>query len=137
MRDDVGFSIGDYYIDFYVVLPSGETDAKLTAEFDKEFESEFARHSADPSCRVLLLNVTNLRKYLQKVKQARARLVFDLVAQSPNKQVKFLPGYAVVYDGAAAADGKEPTFLYPNTTTLVEIVLNRICLLYTSPSPRD
>lgn len=126
VRDDVGFSIADYYIDFYVVLPSGETDSKLTAEFDKEFESEFTKHSADPSCRVLLLNVTNLRKYLQKVKQARARLVFDLVAQPPNKEVKFLPGYAVVYDGAAAADGSEPTFLYPNTTTLVEIVLNRI-----------
>ena len=126
VRDDVGFNVADYYIDFYVMLPSGETDAKLTAEFDKEFESEFTRHSADPSCRVLLLNVTNLRKYLQKVKQAKACLVFDIAAKSPNPQVKFLPGYAVVYDGAAAAGGKEPTFLYPNTTTLVEIVLNRV-----------
>ena len=124
--DDVGFTISDYYVDFYVVLPSGEIDGKLTAEFDKEFESEFTRHSADSSCRVLLLNVTNLRKYLQKVRQARARLVFDIAAKSPNPQVNYLPGYAVVFDGAGTAPGGEPTFLYPNTTTLVEIILNRV-----------
>ena len=124
--DDVGFTIADYYLDFYVVLPSGQVDQKLTAEFDKEFESEFTRHSADSSCRVLMLNVTNLRKYLQKLRQARARLVFDITGKSPNSQVKFLPGYAVVFDGARPADNSSPTFLYPNTTTLVEIILNRI-----------
>jgi hypothetical protein len=124
--DDVGFTVADYYLDFYVMLPSGEIDSKLTAEFDKEFESEFTRHSADSSCRVLLLNVTNLKKYLQKVRQAGARLVFDVAAQSPNRQVRYLPGYAVVFDGVKAASGTEPTFLYPNTTTLVEIILNRI-----------
>ncbi len=123
--DDVGFSITDYYLDFYVLLPTGAVDGKLTAEFDKEFESEFTRHSADGSCRVLLLNVTNLRKYLQKLRQARARLVFDITAKPPSSQVKYLPGYAVVFDGAAPATGNEPTFLFPNTTTLVEIILNR------------
>lgn len=124
--DDVGFTIADYYVDFYVLLPSGEVDGKLTAEFDKEFESEFTRHSADSSCRVLLLNVTNLRKYLQKVRLARAKLVFDITAKSPNPQVKYLPGYAIVFDGAGTTSGAEPTFLYPNTTTLVEIILNRV-----------
>lgn len=124
--DDVGFSVADYYLDFYVLLPSGEVDRKLTAEFDKEFESEFTRHSADTSCRVLMLNVTNLRRYLQKLRQARARLVFDIAAKSPSSQVKYLPGYAVVFDGTAPATGSEPTFLYPNTTTLVEIILNRV-----------
>jgi hypothetical protein len=124
--DDVKFTVPDYFLDFYVLLPSGEIDQKLTAEFDKEFESEFTRHSADSSCRVLLLNVTNLRKYLRKLEQARAKLVFDITAKPPNPQVKFLPGYAVVFDGAAKADGNQPTFLYPNTTTLVEIILNRV-----------
>ncbi len=126
VRDDVGFSVTDFYLDFYVMLPSGQIDSKLTTEFDKEFESEFTKHSADPSCRVMLLNVTNLRKYLQKVRQAKARLVFDIAAKSPNPQVKFLPGYAVLFDGAVAANGSEPTFLFPNTTTLVEIILNRV-----------
>lgn len=126
VRDDVGMSISDYYLDFYVARGDGQVDQKLTAEFDKEFETEFTRHSADSSCRVLLLNVTNLRKYLQKVRQAKARLVFDLTAKSPNAQVRYLPGYAVVFDGTKDPKPGEPTFLYPNTTTLVEIVLNRI-----------
>ncbi len=126
VRDDVGFSIADYFLDFYVMLPDGQVDRKLTAEFDKEFESEFTRHSADSSCRVLLLNVTNLRKFLEKLRQPKARLVFDIAAKSPNAQVRYLPGYAVVFDGGAKVTGKEPTFLYPNTTTLVEIVLNRV-----------
>jgi hypothetical protein len=124
--DDVGFSIADFYLDFYVLQPSGEVDTRLTKEFDKEFESEFTLHSADSSCRVLMLNVTNLRKYLQKLRQARAKLVFDITAKSPNRQIRYLPGYAVVFDSNSPAIGDEPTFLYPNTTTLVEIVLNRI-----------
>ncbi len=126
VSDDVGFSIADYFLDFYVMLPSGEVDRKLTAEFDKEFESEFTKHSADPSCRVLMLNVTNLRKYLQKLRQAKAMLVFDIAAKSPNPQVKFLPGFAVLFNGAAPEKGNAPSFLYPNTTTLVEIILNRV-----------
>jgi hypothetical protein len=75
---------------------------------------------------VLLLNVTNLRKYLRKLEQAGAKLVFDIAARPPNPQVKFLPGYAVVFDRAGKGNGNEPTFLYPNTTTLVEIILNRV-----------
>jgi hypothetical protein len=124
--DDVGFSLADFYLDFYVLQPSGEVDTRLTKEFDKEFESEFTRHSADSSCRVLMLNVTNHRKYLQRLRQARAKLVFDITAKSPNRQIRYLPGYAVVFDSNSPAIGDEPTFLYPNTTTLVEIVLNRI-----------
>lgn len=126
VRDDVGMSIADFYLDFYAVRGDGQVDQKLTAEFDKEFETEFTRHSADSSCRVLLLNVTNLRKYLLKVQQARARFVFDIAAKSPNAQVHYLPGYAVVFDGTTTPKAGEPTFLYPNTTTMVEIVLNRI-----------
>lgn len=126
VSDDVGFSIADYFLDFYVMLPSGEIDSKLTAEFDKEFESEFTRHSADPSCRVLMLNVTNLRKYLQKIIKSKARLVFDIAAKAPNPQVKYLSGFAVLFDGAASTQGNKPSFLYPNTTTLVQIILNRV-----------
>jgi hypothetical protein len=98
----------------------------LTKEFQKEFAAELTPHSADSSCRERMRNVTNLRKYLQKRRQARAKLVFDITAKSPNRQIRYLPGYAVVFDSNSPAIGDEPTFLYPNTTTLVEIVLNRI-----------
>jgi len=126
VMDDVGFTVADYYIDFYVLLPNGTVDQKLTAEFDKEFESEFTRHSADSSCRVLMLNVTNLKKYLQKLRQSQAKLVFDITAKPPSSQVRYLPGYAIAFDSTTAASASTPTFLYPNTTTLVEIILNRV-----------
>lgn len=123
--DDVGFAITDYYLDFYVLQSSGAVDKNLTTEFDKEFESEFTTHSADKSCRVLLLNVTNLRTYLKKLRQAEAKLVFDITAKSPLREVQYLPAYTVLFDGASPDTGDDPAFLFPNTTTLVEIILNR------------
>lgn len=126
VRDDVGLAVPDFYIDFYAQLPDGSVHEKLTLEFDKSFEVEFYRHSADPSCRALLLNLARLRDYFKRLKAAKARLVFDVYAISPIKEVRYLPAYAVVFDEVTAADGDEPAFLFPNTTTLVEIVLNRL-----------
>jgi len=123
VRDDVGLPIRDYYIDFYAQLADGSVHEALTLEFDRAFEVEFYRHSAEPSCRALLLNLARLREYFRKLKAARARLVFDVSATSPIKEVRYLPGFAVVFDETS---GDGPTFLYENTTTLVEIVLNRV-----------
>jgi hypothetical protein len=124
VRDDVGLPIRDFYIDFHVQRADGTVHEKLTLEFDRTFEVEFYRHSADPSCRVLLLNLHKLRDYCRRLKAAQTRLVFDVIATSPVKEIRHLPAFAVVFDGEA--DGDEPDFLYENTTTLVEIVLNRI-----------
>lgn len=124
VRDDVGLPVRDYYIDFYAQLADGSVHQGLTLEFDRAFEAEFYRHSAEPACRVLLLNLARLREYFKKLQAAKARLVFDVAATSSIKEVRYLPGFAVVFDGAAEADGT--TFLYENTTTLVEIVLNRV-----------
>jgi len=124
VRDDVGLPVGDFYIDFYAQLADGTVHEKLTLEFDKFFEVEFYRHSADPSCRALLLNLAQLRDYFKRLKAGKARLVFDVYAISPIKEVRYLPAFAVVFDETASDD--EPRFLYANTTTLVEIVLNRV-----------
>jgi hypothetical protein len=124
VRDDVGLPVSDFYIDFYAQLPDGSVHEKLTLEFDRAFEVEFYRHSADPSCRALLLNLVALRAYFKRLKAAKARLVFDVCAISPIKEVRYLPAFATVFEESANAD--EPSFLYENTTTLVEIVLNRI-----------
>lgn len=124
VRDDVGLPVPDFYIDFYAQLASGAVHEKLTLEFDRTFETEFYRHSADPSCRALLLNLRQLREYCKRLRAAKARLVFDVNAVSPIKEVKYLPAFATILDDSAASD--EPTFLYENTTTLVEVVLNRI-----------
>ena len=124
VRDDVGLPVRDFYIDFYAQLHDDSVHEKLTLEFDKAFELEFYRHSADPSCRVLLLNLALLRDYLKRLKAAKARLVFDVYAISPIKEVRYLPAFAVVFDDTSNAD--EPTFLHENTTTLVQIILNRV-----------
>jgi hypothetical protein len=126
VADDVALSIADYFVDFHVQLPSGNTDGALTTEFDQRFGSEFTRHSVDGSHRVLMLNVTELEQFLQKLRQAGARLVFDITAKSQASQVRYLPGYAILYDGAAPVVAGDPAFLFPNTTTLVEIILNRV-----------
>jgi hypothetical protein len=123
VRDDVGLPVRDFYLDFHAQQADGSVHEALTLEFDRAFEVEFYRHSADPSGRALLLNLARLREYFRKLKAARARLVFDVSATSPIKEVRYLPGYAVVFDEAS---GDGPTFLYENTTTLVEIVLNRV-----------
>ena len=124
VKDDVGLPVRDFYIDFYAQLADGSVHEKLTLEFDKSFEVEFYRHSAEPSCRALLLNLARLREYFKKLKAAKARLVFDVYAISPVKEVKYLPAFAIVFDDSGAGD--EPAFLYENTTTLVQIILNRI-----------
>lgn len=124
VRDDVGLPIRDYYIDFYAQLADGSVHEALTLEFDRAFELEFYRHSAEPACRALLLNLAQLREYFKKLKSAKARLVFDVCATSPIKEVRYLPGFAVVFD--EASDDGGPSFLFENTTTLVEIVLNRV-----------
>lgn len=124
VQDDVGLAVTDYYIDFYVQRPDGTVHEGLTLEFDRTFEAEFYRHSADPSCRALMLNLVRLREYFRRLKSARARLVFDVFASSPIKEVHYLPGHAVVFDEGSGQDG--PSFLHENTTTLVQIVLNRI-----------
>ncbi len=124
VRDDVGMPVNDFFIDFYAQLEDGSVHQGLTLEFDRTFEAEFYRHSADHSCRALMLNLASLRQYFRRLKAAGARLVFDVTATSPCKDIKYLPGHAVIFD--ESVDDQGPTFLYENTTTLVEIVLNRI-----------
>lgn len=122
--DDVGLAIDDYYIDFHILRADGTLHDALTLEFDRQFEQEFYRHSRDGSCRALLVNLTQFRTFVRKLRREKARLVFDVVAASPVKEVKYLPAYAALIGGEESAD--EPTFFYENTTTLVEIVLNRV-----------
>lgn len=124
VHDDVGLPVPDFYIDFYAQRADGSVHSALTLEFDRSFKAEFYRHSADASCRVLLLNLAKLRDYCRRLKQAKARLVFDVHAISPVKEIRYLPAFAVVFDDATKND--EPDFLFENTTTLVEIVLNRV-----------
>jgi hypothetical protein len=125
VRDDVDQPVMDYYIDFHVQNKNGTPHPALTAEFDEKFEATFYRHSADSSCRAMLLNCRQLRNFKKKLDEAKARLVFDITAVSHLPDVSYQPGYYIIYDGNNPADDDDLTFIYPNTTTLVDIIMNR------------
>jgi pimeloyl-ACP methyl ester carboxylesterase len=125
VRDDVGLPVEDFFIDFYVQHSNGKLHTGLTAEFDDNFESSFYRHTADSSCRAMLLNCRELGAFKQRLDQIKARLVFDITAASRLPDISYKPGYHVIYDGKGHTTGSEPTFIYPNTTTLVDIIINR------------
>jgi len=74
----------------------------------------------------MLLNCGQLRNFKKKLDAAKARLVFDITAKSHLPEVSYQPGYYIIYDGNRPGDEPETTFIYPNTTTLVDIIMNRI-----------
>jgi hypothetical protein len=124
VRDDVGQSVPDYFLDFFVVNARGRPDRDLTQAFDETFEAQFYTHSADTSHRVMMVNCDELRDFGKRLAEKHARLVFDVTAASPLPDVSYRRGEFVAFDGAAPAQGPI-SFLFPNTTTLVEVVLDR------------
>ena len=121
----MGQSVPDYFLDFFVVNARGRPDRDLTQAFDESFEAQFYTHSADTSHRVMMVNCDELRAFGARLAEKGARLVFDVAtAASPLPDVSYRRGEYVAFDGAAPGQGPI-SFLFPNTTTLVEVVLNR------------
>jgi pimeloyl-ACP methyl ester carboxylesterase len=127
VRDDTDAEVKDFWIDFYVQDADGKLNVDLTARFDKEFETHFYKHSADDACRALLLKCDAMKGFARRLKKLQARLVFDVEGSAPVPNVWYEKGHFVVYDGSGGESENDgtPSFLYPNTTTLVDVVLNR------------
>ncbi len=125
VRDDVNLKVDDYFIDFYVLDSKGETHRKLTERFDTDFAAEFYRHSADHACRVMMINCGKLPEFVEQLEAAKAKLVFDITAKPPLPNVTYQSGHFVVYDGATGQAPAGNEFIRPNTTLLLDIVLNR------------
>jgi len=126
VRDDVGLPVEDFFIDFHVQNRNGTVHKSLTEQFEIKFETSFYRHSADSSCRAMLLNCHKLNLFKKQLDQAGARLVFDITAASRLPNIRYKPGFFIIYDGSKITDKPETTFIYPNTTTLVDIIMNRL-----------
>ena len=124
VRDDVDCLVNDFFLDFFVLDRNGVLSQDLTQEFDDNFESEFYTHSVDRAHRTLMVNYNKLTGFFQKVIGAKAKFAFNISAKSALADVKYQSADFVVFDGAQAALD-EVTFFFPNTTTLVDIVLNR------------
>jgi hypothetical protein len=122
VRDDVNLAVDDYFIDFHVIGKSGQPDQNLTLRFADEFAATFYRHSADAACRVMMVNCTRFADFGEQLDKAGAKVVMEVRGVSSLPDVVYEPKSVVVYDGD---DDNTTTFLFPNTTTLVDIVLTR------------
>ena len=125
VRDDAGFHVDDFFIDLSVEVPGVSTAnpaRNLSRQFDEVFEKRVTPHSRDRSHRAFLINLSQLKKTLEDVNKYRARVTLKVTARKPYDEVSYDDGEFVVFD---AAKPDQPTFLYENTTTLVEIVMNR------------
>ena len=123
--DDTGLPIDDYYLDFHVRNPDQSLNLDLTKAFDNFLKADFYTHSVDHSCRVMMINCERLDEYAKQLNAAKAQLVFSITALSPIPDVSYQEGWCVVFDSQAPPNADAPSFLFPNTTTLVEITVVR------------
>jgi pimeloyl-ACP methyl ester carboxylesterase len=124
VRDDVDQLVEDYYIDFHVVGRDGKPHQALTLKFDEDFESKVTPHSTTKSHRVFLMNCSKLAELHQALKAEGARLVLEVTGVSSLPDVRYRTSRFTAYD-PSAPPSNDPDLLYPNTTTLVDVILNR------------
>ncbi len=125
VQDDVDQVVEDYHIDFHVEGPDGEPHEDLTLQFDRDFQSHITTHSTTRSHRVFMMDCTNLEQFGADLAVHNARLVLEITGVSPLPDVRYVTSRFVVYDPAAVRPG-EPNLLFPNTTTLINVSLNRM-----------
>jgi len=125
VRDDVDHLVNDYYIDFHVVNRDGTPNEPLTVQFDEDFKTKVTLHSTTKSHRVFMMSCAKLDTFHQALRQHDAQLVLEVTGVSPLPDVQYVTSRFVAYDPAAPVNSHEPALLEPNTTTLVDVILNR------------
>jgi hypothetical protein len=122
VRDDIDLPVPDYFVDFHVVQGDGKPHEELTLLFDEYFQASFYPHSVDPSHRVMLVDCSKLEEFDDLLQKHGAKLMVEINGVSACADIKYRSQTFEVYDPAKEYD---IYFLYPNTTTLIDIVLNR------------
>ncbi len=141
--DEYGVSIPDFTVEFFVV-PAGKAEpdgtvrrrptnveSRLSDDINRILLSQIHTHSRDPSYRRLLVNLREVKEKLTESENVLGRpVVLSMRLYVPDRDrgirydVKSLQN-VVLHDPHAAADA--PGFFFPNTTTLVEMCVNRLC----------
>ena len=121
-RTDVDLPVPDYYVDFHVGKDDGAVNEELTVLFDEYFKASFYKHSVDPSHRVMFVDFSKLEEFHQLLLQQRSRLMIEINGMSACASVSYGPQRFEVYDPQKEY---KISFLHPNTTTLIDLVLNR------------
>ena len=150
--DEFGASIPDFTVEF-LVLAADKTEHHTAPRRPNRAESQLSRdisglmleeihpHSRDSSFRRLLVNLRAVQDKLVEAEHVlRKPVVLTMRLYVPDRDrgirydVKSLQNI-VLLDPHASSSG--PVFLFPNTTTLVEMCVNRLCDYVTvSTSPR-
>jgi len=125
VRDDVDLDVNDFYVDFHVVKADGSVHDELTLRFVEDFNANFYRHSASGAHRVMMFDCRKLGAFAEELRQARAKLVLEITGVSHLPDVDYQVGTYDAYDPAVAPTPGDPVLLCANTTTLVNVVLNR------------
>jgi len=125
VRDDVDTIVEDYYIDFYVATRDGRAHRELTVFFDEHFEGHVTRHSKEPFHRVFMMNCGELHEFWDRLIAEDALLMLEITGTSTLPDVRYETSRFVAFDPKANRRPNEPKLLQPNTTTLVDVVLNR------------
>ena len=126
VRDDINQPVEDYYIDFHVARRDGTPHQELTLQFDDDFQQQVTVHSTTKSHRVFMMNCSGLNEFHQALRQSDAYLVLEVTGVSPLPDVRYETSRFVAFDPAVPLQPGEPALLTPNTTTLVDVVLNRM-----------
>jgi hypothetical protein len=124
VRDDVDQLVEDYFIDFYVLGKDNKPHEQLTLKFDEDFQSQITTHSTTKSHRVVMMNCSKLDEFHQALKVEGAKLILEVTGVSALPDVRYMKSTFVAYDPLAPPTG-DPDLLRPNTTTLVDVILNR------------
>jgi pimeloyl-ACP methyl ester carboxylesterase len=126
VRDDIGMPVEDYFVDFHVVTRDGKPHEALTVQFDEDFATKVHVHSADQACRVFMVNCSNLRAFHAGLIAADARLMLEVTGRSALPDVRYAVHSYVAFDPTVALVDGEPMLLSPNTTTFVDVILDRL-----------
>ena len=85
----------------------------------------FYRHSAAGSHRVLMVDCSKLAGFDAALRAARAKLMLEITGVSSLPDVSYHVSSFVAYDPEREIPPGEPILLCENTTTLIDIILNR------------
>ena len=126
VRDDVDMIVDDFFIDFHVANRDGSTNQELTLFFEEHFAKQITRHSTTGSHRVFLMDCGKLHEFHLRLTAADAVLMLEITGASPLPDVQYEKSRYPAFDPRKPLGPNEPTLLFPNTTTMVDVILNRM-----------
>ena len=152
--DEYGMPVDDFTVEFFVVASDKQRDltvprqptreeSTLSEQMNRILLSEIHPHSRDGSYRRLLVNLKEVKDKLDEARRSLGKPpVVTMRLYVPDRDrgirydVKTLQN-VVVYDPEASETSNAPVFFYENTTTLVEMCVNRLCdYVQVGTSPR-